>query len=68
MSLFLCMEPLCFPKTTFVLVPKKSIASCLNDYIFIALTSVVMKCLEKLVMSFIQCNISATLDPLQFDL
>lgn len=36
----------CFKKTTIVLVPKKSIISCLNDYFPMALTFIISKCFE----------------------
>jgi hypothetical protein len=37
----------------------------LNDYCPVALTSVVMKCFERLVKDHISANLPATLDPLQ---
>ena len=40
--------------------------SCLNDYRPIALTSVVMKCFERLIKTFIPSSLFVTLDPLQF--
>ena len=40
--------------------------TCLNDLRPIALTSVAMKCVEKLVMAHINTIITETLDPLQF--
>ncbi len=40
--------------------------SCLNDYRPIALTPVMMKCFERLVMHHIKSNLPNTLDPLQF--
>ena len=40
--------------------------SCLNDYRPIALTSVVMKCFERLIKTFITSSLPVTLDPLQF--
>ena len=41
-----CKIPHCFKKSTIIPVPKKSTASCLNDYRPVALTSVVTKTLE----------------------
>ncbi len=45
---------------------KKSPVSCLNDYRPIALTPIIMKCFERLVMHNIKTSIPNTLDPLQF--
>ncbi len=47
-------------------VPKKSTVSCLNDYRPIALTPIMMKCFERLVMHKIKTSLPNTLDPLQF--
>jgi hypothetical protein len=47
-------------------VPKKAKATCLNDYHPIALTSIAMKCFERLVMAHINTIIPESLDPLQF--
>ena len=43
----------CFKQTTIVPVPKKGKVTCLNDYRLLALTSVAMKCFERLVMAHI---------------
>ncbi len=45
---------------------KKSPVSCLNDYRPIALTPIIMKCFERLVMHNIKTSLPNTLDPLQF--
>jgi hypothetical protein len=66
MSLIESVIPTCFKQTTIVLVPKNTKATCLNDYIPVALTSVAMKCFERLVMAHINTIIPETLDPLQF--
>ena len=58
--------PTCFKQTTIVPVPKNTKVTCLNDYRPIALTSVAMKCFERLVMAHINTIIPETLDPLQF--
>ncbi|KAL0185335.1 hypothetical protein M9458_021032 [Cirrhinus mrigala] len=47
-------------------LPKKSPVSCLNDYRPIALTPIMMKCFERLVMHNIKTSLPNTLDPLQF--
>ncbi|KAI5627505.1 gastrula zinc finger protein XlCGF28.1-like [Silurus asotus] len=43
----------CLKTTTIVPVPKKSTVSCLNDYRPVALTPIMMKCFERLVMRHI---------------
>ncbi|KAI5607308.1 hypothetical protein C0J50_7060 [Silurus asotus] len=58
--------PSCFKQSTIVPVPKKPQPACLNDYRPVALTSVVIKCFERLVRDFITASIPDTLDPLQF--
>ncbi len=58
-SLSQAVIPTCLKSTTIIPVPKKSPVSCLNDYHPIALTPIMMKCFERLVMQKI------TLDPLQ---
>eukprot|EP00061_Rhincodon_typus_P013129 g39310.t1 len=45
--------PTCFKKDTIIPIPKKAHAVCLNDYHLIALTSIIMKCFERLVMAHI---------------
>ncbi|KAK3572675.1 hypothetical protein QTP86_004023 [Hemibagrus guttatus] len=65
-SLSRAIVPTCLKTTTIVPVPKKSTVSCLNDYLPIALTPIVMKCFERLVMRHIQTQLPPTLDPLQF--
>ncbi len=52
--------------TTIIPVPMKSPVSCLNDYRPIALTPIIMKCFERLVMHKIKTRLLNTLDPLQF--
>uniref|UniRef100_A0A4W5RMB7 Reverse transcriptase domain-containing protein n=1 Tax=Hucho hucho TaxID=62062 RepID=A0A4W5RMB7_9TELE len=66
MSLIESVIPTCFKQTTIVPVPKNTKATCLNDYRPVALTSVAMKCFERLVMAHINTIIPETLDPLQF--
>ncbi len=46
--------------------PNKSPVSCLNDYRPIALTPIIMKCFERLVMHNIKTSLPNTRDPLQF--
>ena len=49
MSLTESVIPTCFKQTTIVPVPKNTKATCLNDYRPVALTSVAMKCFEKII-------------------
>ncbi|KAL0150016.1 hypothetical protein M9458_054675, partial [Cirrhinus mrigala] len=58
--------PTCLKSTSIIPVPKKSPVSCLNDYHPIALTPIMMKCFERLVMHHIKSNLPNTLDPFQF--
>ena len=53
-------------QTTILPVPKEAKVTCLNDYCPVALTSVAMKCFERLVMAHINSILPDTLDPLQF--
>eukprot|EP00061_Rhincodon_typus_P010985 g35669.t1 len=57
--------PTCFKKTI-IPIPNKAHAMCLNDYHPVALTSIIMKFFEKLVMAHINSSLSTCLDPLQF--
>jgi hypothetical protein len=59
--------PTGFKHTTIMSVPKNTKVTYLNDYRPIALTSVAMKCFERLVMAHINTIIPETLDPLQFE-
>ncbi|KAK3550715.1 hypothetical protein QTP70_003970 [Hemibagrus guttatus] len=52
--------------TTIIPVPKKSPVSCLNDYRPVALTPIIMKCFERLVMRHIKNLLPPSLDPMQF--
>ncbi len=65
-SLSQAVVPTCLKSTTIIPVPKKSPVSCLNDYRPIALTPIIMKCFERLVMQKIKTGLPNTLDPLQF--
>jgi hypothetical protein len=66
MSLQSCVVPHCFKKSTIVPVPKKAQPTCLNDYRPVALTSVVMKTLERLVLRYLKTCIPPSFDPFQF--
>jgi hypothetical protein len=51
---------------THLTVPKKAKVTCLKDYCPVALTSVAMKCFERMVVAHINSILPDTLDPLQF--
>ena len=61
MSLIESVIPTCFKQTTIPPVPKHTKATCLNDYRPVALTSVAMKCFERVVMTGINTIIPKTL-------
>ncbi|KAL0201453.1 hypothetical protein M9458_004640, partial [Cirrhinus mrigala] len=65
-SLELCEVPDCLKRSTIIPVPKKSKITGLNDYRPMALTSVVMKSFEKLVLAYLKDITGPLLDPLQF--
>ncbi|KAL0168533.1 hypothetical protein M9458_036755, partial [Cirrhinus mrigala] len=65
-SLELCEVPSCFKLSTIIPVPKKPKITGLNDYRPVALTSVIMKSLEKLVLAYLKDITGPLLDPLQF--
>lgn len=47
-------------------VPKHSTPTCLNDYRPVALTSIISKCLEQLVLAHLKSCLPSTVDPHQF--
>ncbi|KAI2666784.1 hypothetical protein H4Q32_026480 [Labeo rohita] len=65
-SLSQAVVPTCLKSTFIIPVPKKSPVSCLNDYRPIALTPIMMKCFERLVMHNIKTSLPKHPDPLQF--
>jgi hypothetical protein len=65
LSLTQSVIPTCCKWTPIVPVPRNAIVTCLNYYRSEALTSVAIKCSERLVMSHINTIILDTLDPLQ---
>ncbi len=65
-SLGLCEIPSCFKRYTIISVPKKSKMTGLNDYRPVALTSVVLKSFEKLMLAQLKDITGPSLDPLQF--
>jgi hypothetical protein len=58
--------PICFKQTTIVPVPEKTKVTCLNEYRPVAVTSIAMKCFERLEIAHINTIIPETLDPLPF--
>ncbi len=65
-SLELCEVPSCFKRSTIIPVPKKPQITGLNDYRPVALTSVVMKSFERLVLAYLKASTGPLLDTLQF--
>ncbi|KAK3539837.1 hypothetical protein QTP70_013422 [Hemibagrus guttatus] len=57
---------MCLKTTTIIPMPKKSPVSCLNDYRPIAITPIIMKCFERLIMRQIKDLLPPSLDPMQF--
>ncbi|KAM9771050.1 uncharacterized protein ACBT44_004628 [Syngnathus typhle] len=55
--------PSCFKAATIVPVPKKPAPSCFNDYRPVALTPIIMKCFERLVMEHIRSVLPPPLTP-----
>ncbi|KAK3574274.1 hypothetical protein QTP86_004379 [Hemibagrus guttatus] len=56
----------CFKRSTIIPIPKKPKITGLNDYRPVALTSVVMKSFERLVLAYLKNITGPLLDPLQF--
>ncbi|KAI2645814.1 Ribonuclease inhibitor [Labeo rohita] len=65
-SLELCEVPSCYKCSTIIPVPKKPKITGLNDCRPVALTSVIMKSLEKLVLAYLKDITGPLLDSLQF--
>ena len=65
-SLSQAAVPTCFKETIIIPVPKKASPSGFNDYRPIALTPIIMKCFERLVMQHIKSVLPPALDPYQF--
>ncbi|KAI2645711.1 RNA-directed DNA polymerase from mobile element jockey [Labeo rohita] len=66
MSLAQAAVPACFKSTSIVPVPKHSSPTCLNDYRPVALTPIIMKCFEQLVLTHRKDSLQPSLDPHQF--
>ncbi|KAI2644436.1 hypothetical protein H4Q32_029228 [Labeo rohita] len=65
-SLLTATVPMLWKTATIILVPKRPRPSELNHYRPVALTSIIAKCLEKLVLNIILPVVSPRLDPYQF--
>ncbi|KAK3533009.1 hypothetical protein QTP70_006242 [Hemibagrus guttatus] len=65
-SLELCEVPACFKRSIIIPIPKKPKITGLNDHRPVALTSVVMKSFERLVLAYLKNITGPLLDPLQF--
>ncbi len=65
-SLEQCEVPCCFKRSTIIPIPKKPKITGLNDYRPVALMSVVLKSLERLVLAYLKDITRPLLDPLQF--
>ncbi len=66
LSLAQSVIPKCFKKSTTIPVLKKTRPACLNDYCPVALISVVMKCIERLVKDYVCSSLRSTMDPVKF--
>jgi hypothetical protein len=58
--------PSLWKSSAIIPIPKKPKPSILNDYRPVALTSIPMKCLERLVLKHLRENTKCIMDPLQF--
>ena len=65
-SLNICQVPRIFKASTIIPVPKRSPVSSLNDYRPVALTSIIMKSFERLVLNYLKSILPKSLDPSQF--
>lgn len=66
LSLAQAVVPTCFKQSIIVPVPKKQQPACHNDHRPVAMTSIVMKCFERLMRDHITSSLPATIDSLQF--
>ena len=58
--------PIIWKTSEIVPVPKKSKVVCNNDLRPVALTSIVMKCFEKIILRLLKTQVQTKLDPFQF--
>lgn len=65
-SLSSAVVPACLKTSKLIPVPKKSTVSCLNGCRPVALTPIITKCFERLVLRHMKTQLPQNLDPLQF--
>lgn len=65
-SLDLNTVPLSWKNSIIIPVPKTACCKENNDYRPVALTSIVMKCFEKIIVSLLKYDVSGVFDPFQF--
>lgn len=65
-SLSQCTVPQCFKCSIIIPVPKSSKITCLNDFRPVALTSVVMKAFEQIILAYLKSCTSLKMDSYQF--
>lgn len=58
--------PRCLKSATIIPIPKTSLPISLNDYLTVALTPVIMKCFERMVLYHIKASLPSTFDEHQF--
>ena len=66
LSIFSTSIPVCWKTSSVIPIPKKNKVSSMNDLRPVALTSVAMKCLERLALQHINVIFRANSDPFQF--
>lgn len=66
MSLAKATVPTCFRTATIIPVPKQSNISTLNGYRPVALTPIIAKCFERLVMKHLKSGLAPSLDQHQY--
>lgn len=65
-SLSQAVVPVCLKTSTIIPIPKSSAVMCRNDYRPVALTPIIMKCFERLVMAHMKETIDINVDPHQY--
>ena len=66
LSIDKCIIPKVWKTSKIVPVPKKTNPVEMNDFRPVALTSIAMKCFERIMLNFLMCEVSHLLDPYQF--
>lgn len=65
-SLSKCSVPTCLKSSIIVPIPKQTVITGFNDYRPVALTPIIMKCFERLVLEKIKAALPVTLDSHQY--